>query len=112
MNFERITIIGLGLIGGSLARALREKLDFHGIKAVDADERSLESALNEGIIEKGFTGLDSSIYDSELIFICTPVKQAIRYIGELSPRIGKTCILTDVCTFWRLMLSKYTSAGG
>jgi prephenate dehydrogenase len=98
MNFSGITIIGLGLIGGSLARALHVKLGFHGITAVDADEGALESALNEGIIEKGFTGLDSSIYASDIIFICTPVKQAMRYIGELAPRIGSTCIITDVCS--------------
>ena len=98
MKFERITIIGLGLIGGSLARALHEKLGIRGIMAVDADEGALESALNEGTIEKGFTTLDSSIHTSDIIFICTPVKQAMHYIGELTPEIGKTCIITDVCS--------------
>ncbi len=98
MNFSRIAIIGLGLIGGSLAKALHAKLGYQGIVAVDADERALESALEEGIIEKGFISLDSSIYASDIIFICTPVKQTMRYISELAPRLGKTCIVTDVCS--------------
>lgn len=98
MKPSRITIIGLGLIGGSLARALREKLGIRGITAVDPDATVLETALSEGIIKEGFTGLDSSVYSSDIIFICTPVKQAMRYIGELTPKIAKSCIITDVCS--------------
>jgi prephenate dehydrogenase len=98
MKPSSITIIGLGLIGGSLARALREKLGIRGITAVDPDAKALEAARNEGIIKEGFTGLDSSIYASDIIFVCTPVKQTMEYIGRLAPEIAKTCILTDVCS--------------
>ena len=98
MEPTNITVIGLGLIGGSLAKALRQKLGFCNITAVDADHHTLQLALEEGIIARGFPTLQSSIYQSELIFVCTPVKQAINYINELALQVPDTCIITDVCS--------------
>lgn len=98
MKPANITIIGLGLIGGSLAKALHEKLDFQNITAVDTDAHALELALKEGMIARGLAALDSSVYDSDIIFICTPVKQALCYINELVPQIPDSCIITDVCS--------------
>lgn len=98
MELTNITIIGLGLIGGSLAKALREKLGICNITAVDADPNALQLALEEGIIVRGFSSLDSSVFNSDIIFVCTPVKQTLNYINELAPKIPDTCIITDVCS--------------
>ena len=98
MRPNKITIIGLGLIGGSLARALHEKLGYDHITAVDADLRSLESALRDGTISVGLQSLDPGIYDSDIIFICTPVKQAFDYIRTLAENVPDSCIITDVCS--------------
>lgn len=98
MKLTSITIIGMGLIGGSLAKALHKKLGFDNITAVDADALALELALEEGTIARGFPTLDSSVYNSDIIFICTPVKQALSYINELAPHLPERCIITDVCS--------------
>ncbi|MEN6314298.1 MAG: prephenate dehydrogenase/arogenate dehydrogenase family protein [Clostridiaceae bacterium] len=98
MKVTRITIIGLGLMGGSLAKALHEKLGLGGIIAVDNDADALSLALKEGIIAKGLNSPDSDVYDSDIIFICTPVKQALSYMDVLAPHIRDTCIITDVCS--------------
>ena len=98
MKLTNITIIGLGLIGGSLAKALHENLGFCNITAVDADVNTLELAREEGIIAKGFVHIDASIYQSDIIFVCTPIKQALGYINKLSAHIPETCIITDVCS--------------
>lgn len=98
MKLTNITIIGLGLIGGSLAKALHEKLGLCNITAVDADIDTLDLALEEKIIARGFTTLDSSVYNSDIIFICTPVKMTLSYINQLVPQIPETCIITDVCS--------------
>lgn len=98
MKAAKITIIGLGLLGGSLAKALHGKLGVNGIIAVDKDEDALSIALKEGVIAKGMTSPDSSVYGSDVIFICTPVKQALSYIDILAPHIPDTCIITDVCS--------------
>jgi len=98
MKLIKITIIGLGLIGGSLAKAMHEKLGLCNITAVDADMDTLELALREGIIARGSTTLDSNVYSSDIIFVCTPVKQTLSYINKLVSHIPDTCIITDVCS--------------
>ncbi len=98
MKPVNIAIIGLGLIGGSLAKALHKKLGLNTITAVDTDSHTLELALKEGIIAKGFINIDISICSADIIFVCTPVKQTLRYIDELAPRCSVACIITDVCS--------------
>lgn len=96
MDRIKITIIGLGLIGGSLARAMHDKLGNCDITAVDTDRQSLDLALSQGIIAAGLTIPDQRVFSSDIIFICTPVKQTFGYITELAPYIKDTCIITDV----------------
>lgn len=98
MELERVTIIGLGLIGGSLARALREKTAISDITAVDSDPASLKLALEQGIINRGLAEPDGSVCTSDIIFICTPVNQAMAYLKMLAPKVGTGTIITDVCS--------------
>lgn len=95
MNQSRITIIGLGLIGGSIAKALHDKLAFRHIIGVDTDKRALEAALEQGIITDGLTAPNAGVYSSDIIFVCTPVKHTFRTITELAPHVKDTCIITD-----------------
>lgn len=95
MKLSRVTIAGLGMIGGSIAKALRDKLNFSDITAIDTDEQALYAALKEGIISVGLTAPDSSIHASDAVFICTPVSQTIRCINELSSFVRDDCIFTD-----------------
>ncbi|MGI6668425.1 MAG: prephenate dehydrogenase [Acetivibrionales bacterium] len=95
MRKYKATIIGLGLIGGSLAKALREKLGLSDIIAVDTDKQAIEAALKDGVIAKGKEIPDSSVYASDVIFICTPVKQIPGYIAMLAPYVRDGCIITD-----------------
>lgn len=92
----KITIIGLGLIGGSLARALNERMGIRNIIAINRSGEALRQALEDGTIRLGFTGLDASVYDSDVIFLCTPVKRALQYIDALSGKVRPDCIITDV----------------
>ncbi|HOM01509.1 MAG TPA: prephenate dehydrogenase [Acetivibrio sp.] len=98
MQAEKISIIGLGLIGGSLARALKERLNIKSIAAVDINERSLSQAIKEGYISEGFTELCESVYNSDIIFICTPIKSTIDYITQLHGKVKDGCILTDTAS--------------
>lgn len=96
MKLNNITIIGLGLIGGSIAKALHDKLGLCNITAIDMDKPSLDLALKQGIITQGLPSPDSSIHSSDIIFLCTPVKETFGYILEIAPHIKKSCIITDV----------------
>lgn len=93
---KKISIIGLGLIGGALAKAFKERLDIREIIAINRTNMPLELALSDGTITKGFNDINEYIYDSDVIFICTPVKKTLTYIKELSGKVKSNCIITDV----------------
>ena len=96
MEIRKIAIIGLGLIGGSLARALRERCGISDIIAVNRSSASLEQALLDGSISRGFNEITDEVLEADVIFICTPVKSAIEYVKSLAGKIAPSCILTDV----------------
>lgn len=98
METKRISIIGLGLIGGSLAKAIREKLgkDRAEIAAVSRSKAPLDKALSEGVIDYASTELNDIVYSSDIIFLCTPVNDFKHYIDSLKGKIKAGCIITDV----------------
>ena len=93
---KKITIIGLGLIGGSLARALNERLGIIDITAVNRSCEAIDLAVGDGSIRRGFNEINEYVYKSDIIFICTPVKRAIEYIDKLAGKVKPGCIITDV----------------
>ncbi len=98
MEVRKVTIIGLGLIGGSLARAITERTGISDITAVTTGEHTIEEALNDGTIKQGFTCLNEYVYDSDIIFLCTPIKQCMEYLEKLQYRVGPETLITDVCS--------------
>lgn len=93
---KSISVIGLGLIGGSIAKALRKKLGIKDITAVDCDTASLNQAVREGVVTRGFTELNAFVFNSDIIFLCTPVRHSIGYLKIISENARRDCIVTDV----------------
>lgn len=93
---KRIVIIGLGLIGGSLAKALRQRLNILDITAIDMDEDAINEALRDGTINRGFTQLNEYVFNADVIFLCTYIKSTIEYIKEIHGKTKQECIITDV----------------
>jgi prephenate dehydrogenase len=93
---KKITIIGLGLIGGSLAKVLRKKLNIKDITAITRNQSAIDKAISDNIISRGFYQLNNYVYQSDIIFICTPVKKTLEYIQNLSSKLKDTAFITDV----------------
>ncbi|MDF2522641.1 MAG: prephenate dehydrogenase [Clostridiales bacterium] len=93
---KRVAIIGLGLIGGSLARAFRERLGISDIIAVNPTSEALEEALKDNVISMGFTELNTHVYNSDVVVLCTPVKRTLEYLKILADKVKPDCIITDV----------------
>jgi prephenate dehydrogenase len=92
---RQITIIGTGLIGGSLALALR-KHRFAG-KIVGCDrESALKKAKMCGAIEVGFTEPTDAIRGSQLVVLATPVLAIVDLIDRIGRSLPATTLLTDV----------------
>lgn len=92
---NNIGIIGLGLIGGSIAKALKIRSNSI-ITALSRTEKSLLKAYEENIIDF-YSTEDLSIFkECDIIFICTPVDKIVYYVENLIPFLKKGCIITDV----------------
>ncbi len=95
MAIRQITIVGTGLIGGSLALALRKKR-FAG-KIVGCDrEAALKRAKMRGAIDVGIVEPGHAVRGSQLVVLATPVLAIVDLIGRLGPSLGKGTLLTDV----------------
>ena len=91
-----IGFIGLGLIGGSLARSIKKfHPDFH-ILAYSHTPSTLEQAFAAGAIDEALCQNDPRFGDCDFIFLCAPVQTNITYFPFLRSIIREDCILTDV----------------
>jgi prephenate dehydrogenase len=95
MSIRQITIIGTGLIGGSLGLALRKK-KFSG-RIVGCDRESiLEKARNCGAIDTGFSDPGDAVRGSQVVVLATPVLAIVDLIERVGPVLPEKALLTDV----------------
>ena len=92
---DKIGIIGLGLIGGTLAKTIHRIYPDLPLIACDTDSKALASALKEGVIRQGFPGIDESFANCRYIFLCAPVEKNETFLSALAPFLSERCILTD-----------------
>jgi prephenate dehydrogenase len=95
MPIRQFTIIGTGLVGGSLSLALK-KYGFRG-QIIGCDrEPVLKRALKAGVIDAGQTNPFETIRGSQVVVLAVPVLGIIDLIDRLAPRISAKTLLTDV----------------
>ncbi len=95
VNFHKIGIIGLGLIGGTLAKTVRRVYPHMEILACDPDDESLALALKEGVITQSCTALTPELKSCRYLFLCAPVQENAVFLSKLAPFLSENCILTD-----------------
>ncbi len=92
----KVGLIGLGLIGGSIAKAIRQFEPEDMIVAFDMNKEALASATQESVIDVACTSLDDNFSRCDYIFLCTPVSSNSAYLKELVSYVHPDLILTDV----------------
>ncbi|MCR5784225.1 MAG: prephenate dehydrogenase/arogenate dehydrogenase family protein [Eubacterium sp.] len=93
----KIGIVGLGLIGGSLAKTIKRKYPDSFICACDTNENSLLSAQKEGVIDIYTEKLNGNYSDCDYIFLCAPVPvncKTLELVKDILPE-NSTCIVSD-----------------
>lgn len=94
--FRTVAIVGLGLIGGSLARALAA-LDRPPRVIASSDSASdLELAARAGVIEAGFTDPEAVLVDADLVVYATPLDVTLRLLADHRGRWPAGAVVTDV----------------
>ena len=96
-TYSRITIIGMGLIGGSIGLALKRKNLCENIVGVD-EFSVIHRALERGAIVEGFNRaeLEKAVKGSEIIFLCTPVQQIIELLPVVAKAADENVLVCDV----------------
>jgi cyclohexadieny/prephenate dehydrogenase len=94
--FNEITIIGPGLIGGSLGLALKSKKVCKRIVGIDVSQKNLNDALKINAIDESRKVVDDRIKKSEIIFVCTPVSTVDKIIKKIAIHSEKEQIVSDV----------------
>jgi prephenate dehydrogenase len=111
MPIRQITIIGNGLIGGSLGLALKKRR-FLG-RIVGCDRAAvLERARDRGAINEGHTDPTDAVRGSQVVVLATPVSGIIDLIGHLGPSLPAKTLLTDVGSTKAEVLARATSVFG
>jgi prephenate dehydrogenase len=95
MPFKQVTIIGTGLIGGSLGLALKKH---HLAGRIIGCDRApvLERAENRGAIDEGATNPGDAVRGSGLVVLATPVIAILDLLDRLGPVLGSSVLVTDV----------------
>ena len=93
---NKITIIGVGLIGGSLARALKERNLAKVVFGYGRDQSRLEEAQKSNVIDAFSTNIKEAIEEANIVVIATPVGTFKEILGQIEPLISSNVIITDV----------------
>jgi prephenate dehydrogenase len=94
--FNNVTIIGVGLIGGSLARVLKSKNLAGRITGAGRSRETLEQALKLGIIDRMGQGPSYGVEDADLVVLATPVGSFEKIVRDIAHHLKEGSILTDV----------------
>lgn len=95
-EFKTCGFIGLGLIGGSIAHAIRQYHPETKIIAYDPDKNALDMAKQRGVISECASAIDESFHSCDCIFLCAPVSDNAHNLAAIKKIMSPTCLLTDV----------------
>ncbi|MEL7565130.1 MAG: prephenate dehydrogenase [Dehalobacterium sp.] len=93
---KQITIIGLGLIGGSFGLALNKKGKISQVVGFDVNTVSIQQAVSKGAVHWGTTNIKIAVEGADLIILAVPVGQMIKMVQEIIPYLKKQSIIFDV----------------
>lgn len=96
MDYSKITVIGLGLIGGSLAWALKRAGNVGEVYGVDIDDGAIDYAIREHIIDVGSKDLRDAVNNSDVVVIATHVGIIPKIANSLASILSPNTTVTDV----------------
>lgn len=92
---KKLVIFGVGLIGGSVALALKKAGHATQIVGVGRSQQSLQTALELGVIDVATSNIADAMHDADMVLIATPVAQTPSILSTIKPHLGVQTIITD-----------------
>jgi prephenate dehydrogenase len=94
-EFEKVAILGVGLIGGSIGLALRERKLAKEVVGIGRRESALAKANELGAIDRGTTSLAQGVADAEIVVVATPVDTVAEFVLKVSEVCSQRTTITD-----------------
>lgn len=91
---SQVTIVGLGLMGGSLAGGLRHRC--RSVVGVARRPESITMALERDLIDRGTTSLSDGVDGADVVVLATPVRVILRQLTKIGPLLPEGCLLMDL----------------
>ena len=88
---------GLGLIGGSLAKALKKNSECV-VYGFDSNEASVSLAFSEGVLDFGYTDIQNKRFDCDIVVAAVPPSVVVETVFKLLPHFSENAVFTDVCS--------------
>jgi prephenate dehydrogenase len=95
LKIDKLAVIGVGLIGGSFALALKKARVVRQVVGVGRTRKNLATAVRMGILDSATLDAAAAVCDSDLVFIGTPVGQMPEVMAEIAPHLGAKTVITD-----------------
>ena len=95
-QFQKITIVGVGLLGGSLGLAARQRKLARAVAGYVRREASLKDCETAGAVDYATTDLLAAVSGADLVVLCTPLAQMRALAEQLLPALLRGAIVTDV----------------
>ena len=95
MQLNKVLIFGVGLIGGSLALALKKAGVAGHIVGIGRNQDSLKTALSLGVIDEVQTDIAQAMQGADIVVIATPVAQTPEILASIAPHLKADTIITD-----------------
>lgn len=102
----RIAVLGVGLIGGSVALAARERLHAQ-VTGWDPSERALSAALERGALHHAAVGVAEAVAGADAVFAAAPVGALPALVSTALAAAGERCVVTDVGSTKRAIVAAH-----
>ncbi len=96
MQWNKVTLVGVGLLGGSLGLALKRRKLARQVTGFVRRAASVKECVDAGAADETTRDLAEAVRESDLIVLCTPLAQMKRLLLEMKPALKRGALITDV----------------
>ncbi len=101
----KVAVVGVGLIGGSVGLAARQRLGAH-VVGYDPSAGALDAALTRGAIVEACPTLEAAVADADFVCVAAPVQVLAGVIRDVLAVAGPDCVVTDVGSVKRIIVQE------
>ncbi len=100
----KVAVVGVGLIGGSIGLAARERLGAF-VSGYDPSAGAREAAIARGAVVEACDTVEATVADADFAFVAAPVEELASVVGDVLAAAGPECVVTDVGSVKRVVVS-------